>query len=136
MWRTKRQRLRGVREGYRSGLEESIAKQLEHCKEITWTYETERIKYISEPRHYTPDFILEGKIYIETKGRFLAKDRSKHLLIQKQYPDLDLRFVFTNSRQKLYKGSKTTYAAWCEKHGFLYAERSIPETWMNELTKK
>ena len=76
------------------------------------------------------DFILEGKIYIETKGRFLAKDRSKHLLIQKQYPDLDLRFVFTNSRQKLYKGSKTTYAAWCEKHGFLYAERSIPETWM------
>ena len=136
MWRTKRQRLRGVREGYRSGLEESIAKQLEHCKDITWTYETERIKYISEPRHYTPDFILEGKIYIETKGRFLAKDRSKHLLIQKQYPDLDLRFVFTNSRQKLYKGSKTTYAAWCEKHGFLYAERSIPETWMNELTKK
>ena len=136
MRRTKRQRLRGIREGYRSGLEESIAKQLEHCKEITWTYETERIKYISEPRHYTPDFILEGKIYIETKGRFLAKDRSKHLLIQKQYPDLDLRFVFTNSRQKLYKGSKTTYAAWCEKHGFLYAERSIPETWMNELTKK
>ena len=102
MWRTKRQRLRGVREGYRSGLEESIAKQLEHCKDIAWTYEKERIKYIPEPRHYTPD----------------------------------LRFIFTNSRQKLYKGSKTTYAAWCEKHGFLYAERSIPETWMNELTKK
>ena len=136
MWRTKRQRLRGIREGYRSGLEESIAKQLEHCKDIAWTYEKERIKYIPEPRHYTPDFILEGTIYIETKGRFLAKDRTKHLLIKKQYPDLDLRFIFTNSRQKLYKGSKTTYAAWCEKHGFLYAERSIPETWMNELTKK
>ena len=136
MWRTKRQRLRGVREGYRSGLEESIAKQLEHCKDIAWTYEKERLKYIPEPRHYTPDFILEGKRYIETKGRFLAKDRTKHLLIQKQYPELDLRFVFTNSRQKLYKGSKTTYAAWCEKHGFLYAERSIPELWMNELTKK
>ena len=63
MWRTKRQRLRGIREGYRSGLEESIAKQLQNRKDLSWTYEKERIKYIPEPKHYTPDFILEGKIY-------------------------------------------------------------------------
>jgi len=48
------------------------------------------------------------KIYIETKGRFLAKDRTKHILVQEQYPDIDLRFIFSNSRQKLYKGSSTT----------------------------
>ena len=75
---TKRSRYRGIREGYRSGLEESIAIQLK-ASGVIYTYEKERLKYIPVPKHYTPDFILIGKnkkIYIETKGRFLAKDRT------------------------------------------------------------
>ena len=66
---------------------------------------------------------------IETKGRFETSDRTKHLLIQEQHPDIDIRFVFQNAKKKLYKGAKTTYADWCKKHGFQYAEQELPRSW-------
>jgi hypothetical protein len=84
---------------------------------------------------YTPDFKLSNGIYIETKGRFLLDDRKKHLYIKEQYPDLDIRFVFQNPKTKLYKGSKTTYANWCDKHGFKWAAKTIPLDWIEEKNK-
>ncbi|UZT50013.1 endonuclease I [Enterobacter phage 01_vB_Eclo_IJM] len=30
-----------------------------------------------------------------------------------------------SSRSKLYKGSPTTYGAWCEKNGFKFADKFI-----------
>jgi hypothetical protein len=46
-------------------------------------------------------------------------------------PDLDVRFVFQTPYNKIYKGSKTTYAKWAEKHGFLWcAFHSIPIEWL------
>lgn len=119
-----------IKHGYRSGLEERVSKELEEAG-VKYEYETQKIKYrVEEDRTYTPDFILPNGIIIETKGRFTTADRKKHLLIQKQYPKHDIRFVFQNSRAKLYKGAKTTYAQWCDKHGFLYADKSIPEEWL------
>ena len=85
---------------------------------------------------YTPDFILSNGIIIEAKGLFEADDRKKHLLIKSQYPHLDIRFVFSNPRNKLYKGSKTTYADWCQKYGFKYASKSIPASWFKERKKR
>ena len=115
-----------IKHGYRSGLEERVSKELEEAG-VKYEYETQKIKYrVEEDRTYTPDFILPNGIIVETKGRFTMADRKKHLLIQKQYPKHDIRFVFQNSRAKLYKGAKTTYAQWCDKHGFLYADKSIP----------
>lgn len=103
---------------------------------VNWKYESERLPYVPKNRTYTPDFVLKTKsgtkIYIETKGRFLASDRAKHLLVREQYPNLDLRFVFTNPNQKLYKGAKTTYAEWCIKNEFSYAKGRIPESWIKE----
>jgi hypothetical protein len=120
-----------IKHGYRSGLEERVAKELEQHK-VKYKYETLKIKYeVFENRTYTPDFVLPNNIIVETKGRFTVADRKKHLLIQKQHPLLDIRFVFQNSRAKLYKGSKTTYGEWCDKWGFLYADKSIPEEWWN-----
>jgi hypothetical protein len=123
----------GKRLGFRSGLEERIARELE-SQGVPVKYEAETISYTkpSRPSRYTPDFILPNGIIIETKGRFVAADRQKHLLVQAQHPDLDIRFVFSNSRTKLYKGSPTTYAKWCEKHGFKYADKSIPQEWIRE----
>ena len=119
-----------IKHGYRSGLEERVSKELEEAG-VKYEYETQKIKYrVEEDRTYTPDFILPNGIIVETKGRFVVADRKKHLLIQKQRPELDIRFVFQNSRAKLYKGAKTTYAQWCEKYGFLYADKSIPEEWL------
>lgn len=128
-----KQHARGIREGYRSGLEDEIAEQL-RLNGIDPQYEKHRIKYEqpAKRRTYTPDFLLPNGIFIETKGRFTSEDRQKHLLIQEQHPDLDIRFVFSNPNTKINKNSKTTYAMWCEKHGFLYAKGAIPEEWLKE----
>lgn len=133
---TKAEIARGIREGYRSGLEDEVAEQL-RLLGIPVEYESVRIRF-EQPaklRTYTPDFILPNGIIIETKGRFTSEDRQKHLLIKDQYPMLDIRFIFSNPNQKLNKRSRTTYAMWCEKNGFLYAARLIPEAWLKEPPK-
>lgn len=121
---------------YRSGLEDRLANQLTEAG-IPVSYETHVITYsIPEKNHrYTPDFVLPNGIIVESKGLFEATDRQKHLFIKKQHPNLEIRFVFSNPRTKLYKGSKTTYAAWCEKHGFQYATKYIPHEWLTDKTQ-
>lgn len=84
-------------------------------------------------RHYSPDFILPNGIIVETKGRFLTADRQKHLIVKLQHPDLDIRLLFSNSRQRISKQSATTYALWCETKGFEYADKSIPLLWINAM---
>ena len=120
---------------YRSGLEDKIATQMEEAG-IPVSYETHKLTYtIPEKKHtYTPDFVLPNGIIIESKGLFESADRQKHLLIKEQYPHLEIRFVFSNPNTKIYKGSKTTYAAWCKKHGFMYAAKYIPYEWLNDTT--
>jgi len=127
----------GKKYGFRSGLEELIANQLTDSG-VSFSFESFKIEYMqpAKKRSYTPDFLLPNGIIIETKGRFLTADRQKHLWVQNQYPDLDIRFVFSNSKQKIRKGSKTTYAMWCEKNGFLYADREIPKAWLKERPSK
>lgn len=123
--------------GFRSGLEETIEGMLAKTG-IPFQYEGIKLEY-EEPatvHKYTPDFTFKGSnIIIETKGRFVVADRKKHLLLKNQYPNLDFRFVFSNSKNKISKGSKTTYAMWCEKNGFLYADKTIPQAWLNQIKK-
>ena len=121
--------------GYRSGLEVKNAHQLDALK---YPYRYEKVKVEWEDlayRTYTPDFVLKNGIIIETKGMFVTSDRRKHLQISKQHPDLDIRFVFTSSNRKLNKGAKSTYGEWCTKHGFLYADKMIPDAWLKEKGK-
>ena len=122
--------------GVRSGLEADNCKHLED-KGVPYEYEKHKIKWEDHQwRSYTPDFVLDGNgIIVETKGRFVAADRRKHLKVKEQYPKLDIRFVFTNSRAKLSKGAKSSYADWCIKHGFRYYDRIIPEDWLKEKGK-
>lgn len=114
-------------------LERDLALQLAAAG-IPVRYEEESISYLVPERHtrYTPDFLLPNGIYVEGKGEFTPKDRVKHLLVQKQQPGLDIRFVFTNPQRRLNKASQTTYAAWCEAHGFKYAAKRIPPAWLKE----
>jgi hypothetical protein len=118
--------------GFKSGLEESISNQID-SKGITVAYESEKIPYIvpASKHTYNPDFKLPNGIFVETKGRFVPADRKKHLLIKEQHPEFDIRFVFTSSKNKISKNSKTSYADWCDKNGFLYADKFIPEEWFN-----
>src|SRR6056297_1186393 len=119
------------RSDFRSGLEYRVACQLENLG-VAYEYEQLKVKYQRRESTYTPDFELPNGIIIEAKGRFTSSDRSKHLRIKEQHPKLDIRFVFSNSNNKLNKNSSTTYAGWCEKHGFKWSDKVIPVEWLNE----
>lgn len=112
----------------RSRFEDKIEGQLQSAA-VSYRYEHLRIPYHVE-RFYKPDFVLDNGIMLEVKGFFTGADRSKHLLIQAQHPELDIRFIFQNANNRLSKQSKTTYAGWCEKHGFKWAEGIVPEVWL------
>ena len=120
--------------GYRSGLEESVDALLKQSG-VDGQYEQHKVMYVVPVSYheYTPDFRLPNGIFVETKGRFVLEDRKKHILIKQQHPELDIRFVFQNSRNKIRKGSPTTYADWCKKHGFLYADKTIPQEWLDQI---
>jgi len=130
---------------YRSGLEDNNAKLLKK-KKVPFTYEILKIEYIEPASNhiYTPDFVITTKsgktILIETKGIWIYEDRYKHLLIRQQRPDLDIRFVFTRSKCRIAKTSKTTYADICNGLGrrefkgvtWQYADKTIPSNWLLE----
>lgn len=121
---------------HRSHFEDRLASQIKSLK-IREAYEEQIIRYIKPASEhvYTPDFILPNGIIVEAKGILQLADRQKHLLIKEQYPQLDIRFVFQNPKNKIRKGSKTTYGEWADKHGFLWSTRYIPEAWLHEKPK-
>ena len=129
---TSKRRQQSLKRGYRSGLEDDIAKDLSQRK-VKFGYESIKVRWkLVEDKTYTPDFILPNGVVIESKGRFVTADRKKHLKIKEQHSELDIRFVFSNSNSKLYKGAKSTYADWCKKHGFMYADKRIPDEWLKK----
>ncbi len=119
--------------GYRSGFENKVASALSE-QNVKFEYEVTQIEYVKPETHhkYTVDFTLPNGILIETKGRWTLEDRKKHLLIKQQHPELDIRFVFQNPNGKIRKGSKTTYADYCEKHNILWSDKVIPTAWLKE----
>lgn len=99
---------------YRSRFEERLSERL---LKLGFKYEPFKIDYsIPITQHkYTPDFVLGNLIY-ELKGRFTASDRKKMKLLVEQHPEFNFVMVFQNPEVKINKGSKTTYANWCEKN--------------------
>jgi len=123
----------GLTYGFRSGLEETIAAQL-NANGIDPKFETLKLPYRVEKNHtYTPDFPVGKRIIIETKGRFQTADRMKMLEVKKQHPEYEFRFIFNNSKAKISKVSATTYGKWCEKNGFKYADKVVPQEWIEEI---
>lgn len=129
---------------FRSGLERKVSKSLK-LRKVSFEYETEKIQYVTlKVRNYIPDFVVTTKtgkkIYIETKGIWDQADRKKHLLIKQQHPELDIRFIFSNSKSKIAKGSQTTYADICNGLGrgeykgmiWKFADKKIPKEWLEE----
>jgi hypothetical protein len=129
--RKKKQRKRSQRtSNYRSGFEAKLAHQLQRGG-VSFQYESIRLEY-TKTATYTPDFILPNGIIIEAKGVWTVEDRTKHLLVREQHPHLDIRLVFMNASNKIRKGSDTTYAKWCEKKNILYANKTIPKSWLSQ----
>jgi hypothetical protein len=118
---------------FRSGLEKRVYSAAQN-KGVSLSYETLKIPFLKKGV-YTPDFCLPNRIIIEAKGYFDALSRSKMAAIKKSQPTLDIRFVFSDSSKKVRKGSDMTYADWCIKHKFLYADKEIPASWYQERKK-
>jgi hypothetical protein len=124
---------------YKSKLEDGLAAQLETAGH-PFEYEPYKLEYVIPARtaKYTLDFDLKNGIVIEAKGWFTAEDRRKMILVKQAHPHLDIRFVFDGNPEKKYifKGSKTTYAKWCDDHGFPWAGGGkIPTEWLQEPKK-
>ena len=127
----------------KSGLEEAVFNYLNKVK-INFTYEGMKIVYFQPAlkKTYTPDFPFNNcNIIIETKGAFNSADRKKMKIIKEQNPKLDIRFIFSNSKNKIGKKSKTTYGKWCELFGFKYhciqsTKITFPQEWLNEIKGK
>ena len=83
-------------------------------------------------KEHMSSLIPEYNFYVETKGFFMSEDGTKHLTFREQHPNIDIRFVFSNSKNKLRKGAKTTYGEWCDRNGFLYSDRVIDENWLKK----
>ena len=128
--RKKRKKRSSPTSKYRSGFEQTLANQLQRSG-VAFEYETVKIEY-QKIATYTPDFILPNGIIIEAKGVWTVEDRTKHLLVREQHPHLDIRLVFMNAFNKIRKGSNTTYARWCEKKNIIYANKTIPKSWLSQ----
>lgn len=113
---------------YRSKFEARVASALERAG-APFDYESLKLTYTRECV-YTPDFILPNGIVIECKGYWVPSDRTKHLRVRENNPDIDIRFIFQNAHNTLSKKSKTTYAQWCDKHNFKWAHNRIPQEWI------
>jgi|TARA_B110000503_G_scaffold16923_2_gene24292 hypothetical protein len=125
----------------KSGLEEVVYNHLieNNC---SFKYEGLKITYFQpeQKRTYTPDFVFPT-IIIETKGAFNSADRKKMKMVKNQNPKMDIRFIFSNSRTKIGKKSKTTYGHWCDLFGFKFhciqsTKETFPKEWLKEIKDK
>lgn len=119
---------------FRSKYEETIYNNVEQ-NGFTVEYEPYSLAYLMKGNYY-PDFVLSNGIIVEAKGYFDSRARAKMIAVKKHNPDLDIRMLFMNSKTKVRKGSKLTYADWCEKYGFPFADGMIPLEWFNEVSEK
>jgi hypothetical protein len=112
---------------FRSGLEERVADLLVELG-VKYEYESTKVPYVIQ-HNYTPDFILPNGIWLECKGYWDSADRKKIKSVIQQNPDVDLRMVFQAPYNTISKKSKTTYAAWCDRHGIKWTSfANIPIT--------
>lgn len=122
-------KIRKTKTGYRSKFEENQSKLL---KEYGYKYEPFKMEYIipQSKHNYTPDFV-KGNIILELKGRWTREDRKKILYIRSQHPKFYLVMVFQNENLPIYKGSKITYAKYCDKLGIRYVNYKNLQEFLN-----
>lgn len=102
----------------RSKFEERLAKTIGP----EYQYEAIRLPYVTK-HVYVPDWVnKETKQIIEAKGLWDSADRAKILAVKAAHPDYTITMVFQNANLPLYKGSKTSYSAWCDKNGIQWKQ--------------
>jgi hypothetical protein len=114
---------------FRSNFEARVAQDLERQGAEAY-YEAVTLDYVIT-HTYTPDWVLGNGIIIETKGHFSSADRRKMLAVKAAHPHLDIRMLFMQPFNPLRKGSKKTYANWCEDNHIPWAAGPyVPTDWL------
>ena len=124
---------------FRSGFEKAVYEHATgHKRKLDFEPSDVVCRYVKPSRsaRYIPDFRLPNGVLVETKGRFPYPDRAKMLLVRESNPELDIRLVFQRANNRLTKSKNSmTYWEWADKHGFIWAEGTIPEEWWKEKSK-
>lgn len=115
---------------YRSGFEAQVAQDLSE-RAVPFHYERDRYEF-EVPGMYVCDFTLPLGVVVECKGYMDRFARRKLLRVKERYPDLDLRLLFQNAKTRINckLPSSMNYGQWATRHGFLWAEGKIPESWV------
>jgi len=104
---------------------------------INYTYESAKVSFTPPVKTRTKlwDWTIKpdngSEFIVETKGYWSPKNRLDETEAIKQNPQLDVRYCFQNAHNPIRKGSKTTYAMWCNKHGIQWCQGTIPLEWIN-----
>ena len=124
---------------FASAAEIKCAKDMDN-RGICFYYEPERWSWNPPPKKYTVDFKVvraDGScFYVEYKGYFRTEDKTKMAAIKKQYPEKDIRLVFTYPDKPVEgatvrkDGTKLSNAEWATKNGYKFAEKTIPDEWL------
>lgn len=98
---------------------------------------SEVVEYIQPATRcrYIADLALDNGILLEVKGYWPIDQRQKMMLVIKHNPQADIRMVFDTPHKTISKTSKTTYAAFCDKHGIKWCKTGeIPPEWLHGCT--
>lgn len=115
---------------FKSGFERTVAANLS-MRGVNFVYEGKELPYTLTGTYHPDLELVDHGILVELKGLLDRESKRKMAAVRRQYPDLDLRFLFMDGNKKI-PGSKQTHGVWAEKNGFLWAEREIPQEWLNE----
>ena len=118
---------------FRSKFEEDIFKAAKRSRKKV-EFEPFFVSYLIKGS-YLPDFVLPNGIIVEAKGYLDAAACRKMKAVKASNPHLDIRFVFQNANGKRNRRAKLKNWEWAEKHGFKYAEGTIPLDWWKEEPK-
>lgn len=139
-YKSSKRNAEGVRDGFDSDLERAVSYangSIPHNKV--------RVSYVTDPRRYTPDFILriddDKAVLVEVKGLLTSDERTKYVQVKKNYQylaqqlgvkEVELVFIFQNASNKVnpkVKNSKK-YGEWATVNGFRWTDEPfIPDDW-------
>lgn len=115
---------------FRSKFEKRVYQNVDKRRRVDYEPQDASLHY-NTPARYIPDFRLGNGVLVECKGYLGPRDRRKMLLVKKQNPGVDIRFLFQRANNRLTKSPNSqTYWQWAEQHGFPWAEgEKIPKEW-------
>jgi len=114
----------------KSGFERTVVASLQ-SRGVNFEYESVELPYVLHGTYHPDLKLVDTGVIVELKGVLDREAKRKMIAVRKQYPDLDIRFVFMDASKKV-PGTKQTHAQWADRNGYKWADRAIPEEWLNE----